>query len=235
MNNNTTRFSLCAALIAIGLTLAGLTIGWGISNVKSTDRFAIVKGLAERTVNANQAIWKISFSYSSDTLDDLYSGVAKAQDTVVKFLSNKGFPKENIQLEPVSITDNDSNSYSQNSKAKRFKASVSVVLTTGKVQDVVQSAQKTSDLVQSGVVINNSNVRYLYTNLNAIKPKMLDQATFNAEKAAETFAKNSHSHLNGIRRATQGLFSIKNADGSYGDSDPVKKIRVVSTIEYFLK
>jgi len=238
MTNNqslSARFNLPAILIAAGLMIAGITVGWAITHVRSIDRYATVKGLAERTVTANESIWTINFSYSSDTLNDLYSGIAKSQKTVTTFLMNKGFPKQDIQIQPITVTDNDSNSYRQNNKVKHYKANASVVLTTNKIPDVVTSVQKTSSLVKSGVVIGSSRVRYLFTKLNNIKPAMLDQATFNAEKAAETFAKNSHSHLNGIRRATQGLFTIKNADGSYGDSDPLKKLRVVTTVEYFLR
>jgi len=229
------RLTLPAALIAIGLSIAGITIGWAITHVKRIDRYVTVKGLAEHKVHANEAIWKIDFSYSSNTLGDLYDGIAKAQKTVNTFLLNKGFALQNLQIEPVTVVDNETNSYAQNAKMKRFKANASIVLLTDKVSDVVKSAQETSTLVQSGILIGTSTVRYLFTRLNQIKPTMLNGATLHAQKAAETFAKNSHSQLNGIRRATQGLFTIKNADGSYGESDPLKKLRVVTTVEYFLR
>ena len=64
---------------------------------------------------------------------------------------------------------------------------------------------------------------------------MLTAATANAKEAANTFAKNANSQLGGIRQASQGLFTVQNADDSYGDNSPDKKVRVVTTVQYYLK
>lgn len=235
MSSNSYRFILPSLLLAIGIAIAGLAIGLSIAHIKGFDRYVTVKGLAERKVEANEAIWQLDFNYSSDTLSDLYSGVAKSQKAIQTFLVDQGFSAQDVQTQPVTVTDNESNSYVQNVKMRRYKANASVVLMTNKIQTVLNAVQKTGSLVQSDVVISTSSVRYLFTQLNEIKPTMLNEATLNAQKAAETFAKNSNSQLDGIRQASQGLFTIVDTDGSYGGSDPVKKVRVVTTVQYFLK
>jgi hypothetical protein len=60
---------------------------------------------------------------------------------------------------------------------------------------------------------------------------MVEEATTKARKVAEKFAKDSNSKLGKIKRATQGQFSINNRDKN---NPHIKKIRVVSTIEYYL-
>ncbi len=81
---------------------------------------------------------------------------------------------------------------------------------------------------------------YSFTGLNAIKPKMVAEATRDARNAAEQFAKDSGTGVGGIKSATQGYFSIEARDGDqggggYGVADsPYKKVRVVTTVDFYL-
>jgi hypothetical protein len=60
---------------------------------------------------------------------------------------------------------------------------------------------------------------------------MIEAATKKAREVAEKFAKDSSSRLGKIKRARQGQFSITNRDSN---TPYIKKVRVVSTIEYYL-
>ena len=80
---------------------------------------------------------------------------------------------------------------------------------------------------------------YSFTRLNDIKPSMVAEATKDARKAAEQFANDSGTSVGGIKKATQGYFSISARDGEsgggYGVSDtPYKKVRVVTTVDFYL-
>ncbi|MFY9514974.1 MAG: SIMPL domain-containing protein, partial [Dysgonamonadaceae bacterium] len=70
------------------------------------------------------------------------------------------------------------------------------------------------------------------TKLNDIKPKMIEEATKNARATAEKFAKDSGSKLGKIQSANQGQFSITDRDAN---TPHIKNIRVVSTVNYYLK
>ena len=54
----------------------------------------------------------------------------------------------------------------------------------------------------------------------------------NARAAAEKFALDSQSELGKIKRANQGLFTINDRDINTPD---IKKVRVVTTVEYYLE
>jgi hypothetical protein len=83
---------------------------------------------------------------------------------------------------------------------------------------------------------------YSFTTLNAIKPTMIAESTRNARAAAEQFADDSGADVGGIKSASQGYFSIGARDGdvdgeggSGGNDSPDQKVRVVTSIEFYLR
>ena len=60
---------------------------------------------------------------------------------------------------------------------------------------------------------------------------MIEEATRNARRVAEKFAEDSDSVLGKIRSARQGQFSIQDRDSN---NPHIKRVRVVSTLEYYL-
>ncbi len=59
----------------------------------------------------------------------------------------------------------------------------------------------------------------------------MEEATTKAREVAVKFAKDSNSKLGKIKRASQGQFTISPRDKN---NPHIKKIRVVSTVEYYL-
>jgi hypothetical protein len=65
---------------------------------------------------------------------------------------------------------------------------------------------------------------------------MLDEALANAKVSATQFAQNSQSSLGKIKNATQGLFTITSPDSNMSDAASIdKKVRVVTTVQFFLE
>jgi hypothetical protein len=98
-----------------------------------------------------------------------------------------------------------------------------------------------SELIRAGVPINGSNVNYVFTKLNDLKPEMIAEANRNARRSAEQFARDSGSDVGAIKNASQGYFSVGARDGeeceecgSSGGASPFQKVRVVTTIDYDL-
>ena len=84
-----------------------------------------------------------------------------------------------------------------------------------------------------------SGPTFIFTGLNKLKPKMIADATARAREAADQFAHDSHSSLGSIRTANQGVFEIlpsrNPVQGMNESGQTDKTVRVVSTVEYFLK
>ncbi len=78
-----------------------------------------------------------------------------------------------------------------------------------------------------------------FTRLNDVKPAMIAAATKNAREGADQFAKDLGNSVGQIKTAAQGYFSIiprdgDNVRGNASDS-PFQKVRVVTTIDFYLE
>ena len=92
-----------------------------------------------------------------------------------------------------------------------------------------------SELGKQGIVFSGGGYQYqteyLFTRLNEVKPEMIEEATRKAREVAEKFATDSQSTLGKIKKASQGQFSINARDKN---NPHIKKVRVVSTVQYYL-
>ncbi len=223
----------CGLFIAIGLVALAYLISQTALKIKGLERTVSVKGLSERLVKANVAIYPIEFTVADNNPFNLYKKISFYKDAVLKFLKNEGFSDGEISISPPNITDNYANNYNSNARF-RYTGKVVITLYTHKIDKVVTLGKELFKLNKEGVIA--SNVRfattYLYTKLNEIKPVMIDEAIQNAKRAAEKFAQESHSVLGKIKSARQGYFSITDRDPN---TPYIKRVRVVVNVVYYLK
>lgn len=228
-----TALVIAALILAVGIALSGFFVDRGLTHRDMFGRFVSVKGLAEQTEKSDQAVWQITVNASANNLSTLYTGIAEAQTAAKNFWLSQGFPAQAIDLQSATINDNDLYG-NNNSNGPRYTASANLILISTNVDQVKAASQQLIQLVKQNVVLSTSQITYNFINLNQIKPQMLDAATTNAQIAAGAFSKNAHSELNGIRTASQGQFTISD-DNNSGISSIMKKVRVVTSVEYFLK
>lgn len=227
--------TLGAGLIAIGVAVGGLFIGGSIVKFKKLDRSVEVRGLAERVVESDQAIWTMTYSAPGEQLAEVNGKVLQIQATVLKFLDEQGFTNEEIQKQPANISDRVTQEYGNN-KGPRFIGRGNIIVSSKRVKEVTAASQKTDELLKRGIALASSNVAYYFTDLNSIKPAMLEEATRSAREAAEGFAKNANANVGGIRKATQGLFSIGSPLLEYDSGSSLqKKVRVVTQVDFYLE
>jgi hypothetical protein len=229
-----------AAGIAIGLgvCIAGLSMSHALFEARASQRSVSVKGLAEREVAADLVVWPLTFEVTGNDLAGLQSQVEEKRRTIRQFLLDLGFDEAEISQSAPRIRDTQSEmQYGQGTPPKyRYVAQATITLRTNKVADAKGAIEKAGDLIGKGIVLVGENygrtTEFLFTGLNDIKPAMIEEATKNARKAAEQFAKDSGSKVGKIRSASQGLFTITDRDMNSPDR---KNVRVVTTVEYYLK
>lgn len=229
-----------AALIGLGLILGGWFIGDGFYEGRVSERFVTVKGLAERFVAADIAIWPIRFTATGDDLARVQAEIERSGQEVALFLNENGITGDVVRPQRVEVTDLLAQTYRpEGIEENRYIIAQTVIVRTDQVGQVAALNQRTGELVRRGVVMTDAGgPTYLFTRLNEVKPEMLAEATANARDAAEQFAEDADSEIAGIRRASQGLFQILPRDEAPGimEAGQVdKKVRVVSTIDYLLE
>ncbi len=229
-------------LLAAGLSVGGFFPGYYYYKSKIDNRTVSVKGLAEMNVKADLAIWNIKFKTTGNDLKAVQKTLEHHLSLIRNFLKENGFQDSEIMIGRINTNDLMANPYRDaGASTSRYILSQTVTVRTQNVDQTEQAIRSIGSLVAQGVVFDNqeygSPVSYLFTGLNGVKPKMLEEATQNARKAAEEFAKSSESRVGKIKQANQGVFSILPREQIPGamETDQINKtVRVVSTITYFL-
>lgn len=224
------------ALICAGLLGLGLFLSNGFLQAKALERTVAVKGLSEREVPADVAIWPIKFSAANNDLGALYATVEKNNALIVDFLGRNGFGEADITVSVPAIVDRHAQDYGNPGGLPfRYSAASSISVYSRDVRRVRTTMNKLVELGKQGLAIAGQDYEarttFLFTGLNALKPKMIEEATRNAREVAEKFAKDSQSQLGRIKTANQGQFTIEDRDSN---TPHIKKVRVVSTVEYYL-
>lgn len=233
---------LPALLVAAGFAVSGWFIGNGFYHGRARDRYVSVKGVAERDVSADLAIWPIRFVETGNDLKQVQGRVEADAQKVKQFLNTQNIPADAIRVGNVDVTDLYAQSYHSGPIKNRFIVSQTLMVRTKHIDRVRQAAQHVSDLVEQQVVVsqqgpNGGGPYYLYTGLTKIKPQMIHEATVHARAAAQQFAQDSNSRLGGIRRADQGTFVILARDKAPGisqETQPLKTVRVVTHLQFYL-
>jgi len=232
---------LSSFVLATGIALGGFFPGYYYYQTHINNNTVTVKGLAEKDVSADLAIWKLKFVVTANDLRIAQNQIASQAEEIKNFLKKQGFKEEEITPERTETNDLMANPYRGNEvTSSRFILTQSISVKTNNVNLVEQSIPQTDRLIAQGIVFDNNDgysVSYIFTKLNDIKPEMLANATQNAKKAAEEFAKNAGSKVGKIRRANQGVFSIlprEQTSSAYETQQINKTVRVVSTVEYWL-
>ena len=218
-----------------GLSALGYFIALSPTKFKQYDRSVHVKGLSEREVPANVVIWPIKFSAASNGIEELYRSLEKNTGRILSFLASHGFPESAITINSPSVIDKIAGNYSNQVMELRYTGQQTITVYSDQIERVRQAKTELVELGKSGIVfVGNdyeSTTEYIFTGLNQLKPEMVEEATRNAREVALKFAQDSDSTLGKIKTARQGQFSITNRDKN---NPHLKKVRVVSSIEYYL-
>jgi hypothetical protein len=242
------RATVPAVVIALGIALGGLLIGNGFARGRAADRYVTVKGVAEREVRADLAIWPLRITGADNELSVANSKLATAIAGVREFLVRHGIDTSQVQLTGFSVADAYAEQYASDRKpANRYVIRQTMLVRSSQPDKVLAASQQVSELAAIGVAISSGNGEYgpggggptfVFSRLNQLKPGMIAAATARAREAAAQFARDSHSELGEIRQANQGVFEILPRDQAAGmteENQITKIVRVVSTIDYRLK
>lgn len=229
---------LKVGVIGVSIIVAGFFIGNMHKIGKKYDHYVEVKGLSEREVNADLAVWPLNITISGNDLGQLKKEIESQNKMVYEFFINQGFSKDELTVGSTNINDAFADMYNQNARNNEFRylAKSDFTVRTNNIESLQNALSESLELVSQGILLGSKNtwrpIEYIFSGLNDLKPAMIEEATKNAREVAEKFAHDSNSEVGGIRVARQGLFSISDRDEN---TPQIKIVRVVSTIEFQLE
>lgn len=238
-------------LVGSGAALGGYFVGQGFFQGRRAERYVSVKGLAERNVKADLAVWTLSFSATGADISAVSAATEHDRELVRAFIAKSGFTDREIEPLPTRVNDQFAIATLMGppnvEAARRYVITAGFEIRTTKVDAVRAASEMTGELIRQGVVLDGrpgegggaANPQYLFTRLADIRPAMLAQATKSARALAQQVAADSKSHLGAIRRASEGVFQVMSRDGETPNpaeerASIEKKLRLVSTIDYYL-
>ena len=239
--------TIAATIVAVGIALAGFLAGNGLARGRAADRFVTVKGVTEREVRADLAIWPLHLVSADNDLNAAHKRLEASIAGVKQFLAGQGLDSSGVSLSGFSVNDAQANEWATERRAgSRFILKQTLIVRSADVDRVLTASQRAGDLAATGVNFTSGQEgggsgggpTFIFSGLNTVKPQMITEATARAHEAADQFARDSHSALGGIRQANQGVFEILPRDEAPGISEGSqvnKRVRVVSTVDYFLK
>lgn len=240
--NHIARF-LAALLVAAGIAIAGFAVSQGLERFRMADRTVTVKGLAEKNVESDFAIWTLSFRRAGAEFSGVQQALAADREKVLAFLKARGFTDEELEARPLQVQDLLAREFAQGNVPFRFNGSGQVLVKSARVAEVEKAALAVDPLIQDGVQLGGENdgarsgPRFQLRGFNDVKAPLLAEATRNAREQAEKFAAEAGAKLGPLKTANQGVIRITGDDGNDFDdgSSRGKRLRVVSTFEYELR
>lgn len=230
-----------ALIVALGLFLGLVNLGEGLRKLRTDDRYVTVKGIAEIQVEADIALWPLHHTGTGDDLGQVQQQIDDNRQAIVTFLQGHGI--DDVDVQSLQVTDVKANPYRSGPVESRYIIEQALMVRSADPALVEAASQDIGALVAQGIVLGGQHgmasvPTYLFTRLSDYKPQMLAEATANARVVAEQFAADSGSEVGGIRHANQGVFQILARDQAPGvmeNAQRHKTVRVVTTVQYFLK
>lgn len=233
---------IAGGLIGLGVASGGFLAGESLVKSRLGFRTVTVKGLSEREVKANLGFWPVRFVATGATLEEARTALEKSQGSVKSFLTQRGFTDQDMQVQNIQVEDRLAGYNNQGVPPEiRFVLTEDILVKSAEVDKLASAARLIGDLLKSGVVFSsdayNAGPSYIFTNVNELKGDMLTEATKRAREAADKFAAESGAKVGDIQNANQGIMEINPAveiPNSLPEKQISKKVRVVTTITYFL-
>ncbi len=233
---------ISALLVGLGIAVAGFAVSHGLERFRMSDRSVTVKGLAEKEVQSDFAVWTLSFRRAGSDFGGVQQALSADREKVTAFLKARGFTDAEVEARPLQVQDLFAREYAQGNQPLRFNGTGQVLVKSARVAEVEGAARAVDPLIQAGVQLGGegegqSGPRYQLRGFNDIKAPLLAEATRNAREQADKFAAEAGAQLGPLKNANQGVIRITGDDGNDFDngSSRLKRLRVVSTFEYELK
>lgn len=164
-----------ALILAVGIVVLGFCVSSGLKSLAGKDRKVVVKGLAEKEVEADKVTWPILSKEIGNELPDLYQKINETTRVIRRFLLDHGLKEDEIVVNAPVVIDLNADRYGDNRSPYRYNITSIITVTSNKVSLVRNIIARQGDLLQKGVAIVDGGydnpVKYEYVSFAKMKPQ----------------------------------------------------------------
>lgn len=222
----------------IGMSILGSSL---IKSRRDVKTLRIV-GYAYKNFESDMVKWNLTIQHNCD-MTGLKAGYSKLSTDITAFkqyLITNGIDAKEISIQPVTSNPVFSNGYS--GEITSYNLSQNVFIISKQLDKIEKISLNPDFFADRGLLLQMSNLSYLYTKLPDMKKKLLGDATADALERAKEIASSAKVGLGKMREARAGVFQITEpystdvSDyGIYNTSTKDKSISVTITAQFELK
>lgn len=230
-------------LLGIVIAIGGIIASSLITSAISRDVISVTGSYSQNVVSDNGVF---EFDLKSRQADKAasYAQLNKQRPIVLKYLEEKGFAPEEIEVKTsrgYDIYKINSNGMSTN-QIVAFDASQRIAVKSNDVQKIKKVSTDITNLTAQGIDISVDEPSYFYSKLSDLKVKMLEEATKDAKQRASAMLKATHNRVGKIQSVRMGVFQITPvnstnvSDMGINDTTTIeKKITSVANVTFSIK
>ncbi|MDD2229914.1 MAG: SIMPL domain-containing protein [Candidatus Cloacimonetes bacterium] len=220
----------------IGLSILGVFL---VQSRQSETSMRVV-GYASKLFESDLVKWNLTVQRNSspDALKEGYTRMSGDVNAFKEYLIQKGIPEKDINIQPITSFPQNDNYGNLTS----YNLNQSVFILSSDLKKIEELALNPEFFANRGLLLQNSNLAYLYTKLPELKQQLLSEATSDAVARAKEISLSAKTKLGKMREARAGVFQITEpystdvSDyGYYNTSTRNKSISVTLTAVFKLK
>jgi hypothetical protein len=234
---------IVATILALSLIASSVIFGQFFYRSRLPIKTIKVTGAATKRISADIVKWRLTMVRNVGTAD-LKTGYAQIKNDLAslkELLRSEGLSEEDLSIQPIQ-TNPVFGQYERAGSTVGYQVMQSIFIVSRDLKKVEALALSPGVLVDSGIVLQNSQLEYYPSQLSEIKRALLAEATKDAEKRAAEIAKSSGDRLDKIDSARVGVFQITEpystevSDyGIYNTQTREKDITVTVNVSFMLK
>lgn len=206
---------------------------------RKVDRGLRVVGYSSKEFDSDMVKWNLTLQKdaSSFGLKEAYKSLTKDVNDFKAFLIEKGLNSKDIEIQPPTSYP----IYGNDGQISGYNVNQSLYLLSEDIPKVEAIALDPSFFADRGLLMQRSDLEYLYSKLPELKKELIGAATKDAYDRAKEITSSAKTKLGKLKTARSGVFQITEpystdvSDyGFYNTETKAKSISVTVTAEFEL-
>ncbi len=227
-------------ILGLSFVIGMLLIGIFLVQSKQQQKSLRIVGYASKQFVSDMVKWNLTVQKTSEVeaLSSSYKKLAADVNDFKAYLVKNGIPEKEINIQP--ITSNPM--YDNYGHITSYNLNQNVFIISNQLDTIEKLSLNPEFFAEKGLLLQMSNLSYLYTKLPEMKKQLLSEATSDALERAKEVSSSAKVRLGKMREAKAGVFQITEpystdvSDyGIYNTSTRNKSISVTISAVFGLK